>query len=135
MTSCRSATSRDGPGRLRNGDNGAGQLGNRVSSLFVHLPVSEPDPVRRYLVTAGETAELKAGGEARTSAELLALAGLAPPLLHSVLARSTTESGSSISRSPMSRAEQAAVRVRGAARGGAPARAARRGSTLSESPW
>jgi WS/DGAT/MGAT family acyltransferase len=77
------------PVNLRNG-NGAGELGNRVSSLFVHLPVCEPDPVRRYLVTAGETAELKAGGEARTGAELLALAGLAPPLLHSVLARSTT---------------------------------------------
>ena len=30
------------------------------------------------------------GGEARTGAELLALAGLAPPLLHSVLARSST---------------------------------------------
>jgi diacylglycerol O-acyltransferase / wax synthase len=78
------------PVNLRDDANGAGQLGNRVSSLFVHLPVCEPDPVRRYLVTAGETAELKAGGEARTGAELLALAGLAPPLLHSVLARSST---------------------------------------------
>jgi diacylglycerol O-acyltransferase len=66
------------------------QLGNQVSSLFAHLPVCEPDPLRRYLVTAGETAELKAGTAARGSAELLALSGLAPPLLHSVLARSTT---------------------------------------------
>jgi diacylglycerol O-acyltransferase / wax synthase len=79
------------PVNLRTKRDGAG-LGNRVSSLFVHLPVCEPDPVRRYLVTAGETAELKAGGEARTGAELVALAGLAPPLLHSVLARSTTGS-------------------------------------------
>lgn len=78
------------PVNLRNGGNGSSQLGNKVSSLFVHLPVSEPDPVRRYLVTAGETAQLKAGGEARTGAELLAVAGLAPPLLHSVLARSTS---------------------------------------------
>jgi diacylglycerol O-acyltransferase len=78
------------PVNLRNGGNGASQLGNKVSSLFVQLPVCEPDPVRRYLVTAGETAELKAGGEARSGAELLALAGLAPPLLHSVLARSTS---------------------------------------------
>jgi len=80
------------PVNLRSAGNGAGELGNRVSSLFVHLPVSEPDPVRRYLVTAGETAELKADGEARSGAELLALAGLAPPLLHSVLARSSTGS-------------------------------------------
>jgi diacylglycerol O-acyltransferase len=75
------------PVNLRDAQDGD-TLGNHVSSLFVHLPVSEPDPVRRYLVTAGETAELKEHGEARTGAELLELAGLAPPLLHSVLARS-----------------------------------------------
>ena len=76
------------PVNLRATDEGK-QLGNRVSSLFVHLPVCEPDPVRRYLVTAGETAELKSGAMARGGAELIALSGLAPPLLHSVLARST----------------------------------------------
>jgi WS/DGAT/MGAT family acyltransferase len=67
-----------------------GELGNRVSSLFVHLPVCEPDPLRRYLVTAGETAQLKAAGQARSGAELVSLAGLAPPLLHSVLTRAST---------------------------------------------
>jgi WS/DGAT/MGAT family acyltransferase len=77
------------PVSLRDGGDDGG-LGNKVSSLFVHLPVCEPDPVRRYLVTAGETAELKAGGEARSGAELVTLAGLAPPLLHSVLARSSS---------------------------------------------
>ena len=76
------------PVNLRTTDEGE-QLGNRVSSLFVHLPVCEPDPVRRYLVTAGETAELKSGTMARGGAELIALSALAPPLLHSVLARST----------------------------------------------
>lgn len=76
------------PVNLRTRDDGD-ELGNRVSSLFVHLPVCEPDPLRRYLVTAGETAQLKAAGEARSGAELLAVAGLAPPLLHSVLARSS----------------------------------------------
>ena len=76
------------PVNLRTTDEGE-QLGNRVSSLFVHLPVCEPDPVRRYLVTAGETAELKSGAMARGGAELIALSALAPPLLHSVLARST----------------------------------------------
>jgi len=77
------------PVNLRAGDDFDGP-GNRVSSLFVHLPVCEPDPVRRYLVTAGETAELKNAGAAHSGAELLTLAGLAPPLLHSVLARSAT---------------------------------------------
>ena len=28
-------------------------LGNRISSLFVHLPVMEPDPLRRYQLIAG----------------------------------------------------------------------------------
>ncbi|HEX6582397.1 MAG TPA: wax ester/triacylglycerol synthase family O-acyltransferase [Thermoleophilaceae bacterium] len=76
------------PVNLRGADDGT-QLGNRVSSLFVHLPVCEPDPVRRYRVTAGETAELKSGAMARGGAELIALSGLTPPLLHSVLARAT----------------------------------------------
>jgi hypothetical protein len=76
------------PVNLRGPDDRA-QPGNRVSSLFVHLPVYEPEPVRRYLVTAGETAELKSGAMARSGAEFIALSGLAPPLLHSVLARAT----------------------------------------------
>ena len=76
--------------RIRDDADNGTQLGNRVSSLFVHLPVCEPEPLRRYLVTAGETAQLKAAGQAKSGAELLALAGLAPPLLHSVLARSST---------------------------------------------
>ena len=63
-------------------------LGNRISSLFVHLPVMEPDPLRRYQLIAGETAQLKSGDMADGAAELVAISGLAPPILHSVLARS-----------------------------------------------
>jgi diacylglycerol O-acyltransferase len=62
-------------------------LGNRISSLFVHLPVMEPDGRRRYALIAGETAELKGGEAAGGAAELVALGGLAPPILHSVFAR------------------------------------------------
>jgi diacylglycerol O-acyltransferase / wax synthase len=63
-------------------------LGNRVSSLFVHLPVAEPDAGRRYLLTVAEAEELKRGGQAGGGAGLVALAGLAPPVLHAVFARS-----------------------------------------------
>jgi diacylglycerol O-acyltransferase / wax synthase len=77
------------PVNLR-GDGEGKQMGNRVSTLFVHLPVCEPDPLRRYQVVAGETAELKGGGMARSGAELIALAALTPPVLHSVLARATS---------------------------------------------
>jgi WS/DGAT/MGAT family acyltransferase len=61
--------------------------GNRVSSLFVELPVCEPDPLRRHMVTTANAEELKAGAQARSGADLLALSGLAPPLLHSLLVR------------------------------------------------
>jgi len=63
-------------------------LGNKISSLFVHLPVMDPDPRRRYLMVAGETAELKSGDMAGGAAELVSISGLAPPILHSVFARS-----------------------------------------------
>jgi diacylglycerol O-acyltransferase / wax synthase len=63
-------------------------LGNHVSSLFVHLPVAEPDSGRRYLLIEAEASELKTGGQAAGGAELVALAGLAPPVLHALLARS-----------------------------------------------
>jgi WS/DGAT/MGAT family acyltransferase len=62
-------------------------LGNRISSLFVHLPVMEPDCGRRYALIAGETTELKTGEAAGGAAELVALGGLAPPILHSLFAR------------------------------------------------
>jgi WS/DGAT/MGAT family acyltransferase len=63
-------------------------LGNKVSSLFVHLPVAEPDPLRRYQLTVADAERLKSGDQARGSAALVALTGLAPPVLHSALARS-----------------------------------------------
>jgi WS/DGAT/MGAT family acyltransferase len=63
-------------------------LGNRVSSLFVHLPVMEPDPGHRYLLVAAETTDLKRADHAGGAAELISIGGLAPPVLHSVFARS-----------------------------------------------
>lgn len=63
-------------------------LGNKVSSLFVHLPVMEPDAGHRYLLVSAETTDLKGGGLARGAAELVSIGGLAPPILHSLFARS-----------------------------------------------
>jgi diacylglycerol O-acyltransferase / wax synthase len=64
-------------------------LGNKVSSLFVHLPVMEPDPGHRYLLLSAQTTDLKSGRSSRGAADLVTIAGLAPPVLHSILARST----------------------------------------------
>ncbi|HSD78850.1 MAG TPA: wax ester/triacylglycerol synthase family O-acyltransferase [Solirubrobacteraceae bacterium] len=63
-------------------------LGNRVSSLFVHLPVGDPDPLARLAAVRADAARLKAGRQAEGGLALIELGGLAPPLLHAVLAQS-----------------------------------------------
>ncbi len=65
------------------------KTGNKVSSLFVHLPVSEPDALRRYHMISGETRELKDSDQARGGADLLAISAIIPPALHAVVAAST----------------------------------------------
>lgn len=62
-------------------------LGNRVSSLFVELPVAERDPLLHYRKTVAATEALKSGGQAAGTETLIELAGAAPPLIHSVVAR------------------------------------------------
>ncbi|MGB7587547.1 MAG: wax ester/triacylglycerol synthase family O-acyltransferase [Solirubrobacterales bacterium] len=62
-------------------------LGNRVSSLFVDLPVGEPNPLRRYRKTVAAAEELKSGDQAAGAEALVELAGVAPPLLHSFVSR------------------------------------------------
>ena len=62
-------------------------LGNRVSSLFVELPVSEPDPLLRYRKTVAAAKELKSGDQSVGTETLIEVAGAAPPLIQSVVAR------------------------------------------------
>ncbi|HYB22956.1 MAG TPA: wax ester/triacylglycerol synthase family O-acyltransferase [Solirubrobacteraceae bacterium] len=63
-------------------------LGNRVSSLFVEVPVLEADVVRRYRETTASSRSQKLAGQAQGSSAVLEIAGLAPPVLHAGLARS-----------------------------------------------
>jgi diacylglycerol O-acyltransferase / wax synthase len=69
----------------RESDNG--ELGNRISSLFVELPVAEPDPLRRYELVRAEAKARKDSGQAYGGSVLLGLTELAPPVLHVSLAR------------------------------------------------
>jgi WS/DGAT/MGAT family acyltransferase len=62
-------------------------LGNRVSSLFVDLAVAEPDPLLRYRKIAAAAADLKSGNAVAGTDAVIKLAGLAPPLVQSVIAR------------------------------------------------
>jgi hypothetical protein len=66
---------------------GGDRLGNKVSSLFVHLPVAESNPLQRYVHTLDRAEADKSGTQARGGETLIQLAGLAPPVFHSFLAR------------------------------------------------
>jgi WS/DGAT/MGAT family acyltransferase len=63
-------------------------LGNRVTSLFVDLPVATGDARRRYRETVARTRTLKADGhQAAGTAALIGLTSLAPPVVHATIAR------------------------------------------------
>jgi diacylglycerol O-acyltransferase / wax synthase len=68
-------------------DTGRRSLGNELTSLFVELPVAEPDPLVRYARIAERTAQRKAGSQAVGGKTLVDLAGLAPPVLGLALGR------------------------------------------------
>jgi WS/DGAT/MGAT family acyltransferase len=65
----------------------AGALGNRVSSLFVDLPVAVADPAERYARVVEAAEALKAGSQAVGSESIVQAAGLAPPALHALAVR------------------------------------------------
>jgi diacylglycerol O-acyltransferase / wax synthase len=64
------------------------ELGNRITSLFVHLPVAVGEPSARYRQVRAQTMKLKASHQAAGGKLLVDLAGLAPPALHSLVAQS-----------------------------------------------
>ncbi len=65
-------------------------LGNRVSSLYVELPVAQADPVQRYRETVALSAALKSEGQqAAGTTAVIELASLAPPVIHATMAQAT----------------------------------------------
>ncbi len=64
-------------------------LGNRVSSLFVELPIAEPMAIARFERIAAETRRLKRSSAPAGADTFIDLAGLAPPVIHAALARSS----------------------------------------------
>jgi len=63
------------------------QLGNRISAMFVPLPVGDPDPARRLRAVQQATADLKEREQAVAAATLLDLTQYAVPTLLGVAAR------------------------------------------------
>lgn len=65
----------------------AGELGNRISTVFVDLPVDETRLEARVQAIAAQTSELKASAAVRAGALVVGAAGWAPPLVSGLLAR------------------------------------------------
>ena len=63
-------------------------LGNRISSLFVELPVAEPDAFARLRKIVERTSRLKSSSAALGADTVIDLTALVPPLLHALIARS-----------------------------------------------
>ncbi|GAA3230585.1 wax ester/triacylglycerol synthase family O-acyltransferase [Pseudonocardia petroleophila] len=82
--------------RARSGTAGTGSAGNSISAYFVDLPVAEEDPVARLSAVRGAMEAHKRGGRAVGAARLIGLVGLAPPVVHSLAARLTSQYSSQL---------------------------------------
>ena len=69
------------------GDESAGELGNRISFMFIELPCDEPDPVRRLRRIHAETTDRKRAGEPEGAGDVVRALGLAPPPLRKLASR------------------------------------------------
>jgi WS/DGAT/MGAT family acyltransferase len=64
-----------------------GELGNKISTVFVDLPVDEPDVGARVAAIHAQTSRLKESAAVRAGALMVGASGWAPPLLSGILAR------------------------------------------------
>jgi WS/DGAT/MGAT family acyltransferase len=61
------------------------ELGNRISTILVKLPVAEPDPRKRLETLRDETARLKESESAHAASLIVEAAGWTPPTINRVL--------------------------------------------------
>lgn len=61
------------------------ELGNRISTILVKLPISEPDPRKRLALLRDETARLKETESARAASLIVEATGWAPPTINRLL--------------------------------------------------
>jgi WS/DGAT/MGAT family acyltransferase len=62
------------------------ELGNRIATLLVALPIAETDPAARLERIHAETARLKASDQARAASLIIEATGWTPPTINRVLA-------------------------------------------------
>jgi len=63
------------------------KLGNRITSLFVALPVDVEDPEERFAAASRAAGTLKSGSAGVGGSTIMDLVGMAPPALHATAAR------------------------------------------------
>jgi WS/DGAT/MGAT family acyltransferase len=68
-------------------DSEAGELGNRISTVFVDLPVQERELEARIGKIAAQTRDLKASAAVQAGSLMVGASGWAPPLVSGILAR------------------------------------------------
>jgi len=62
------------------------ELGNRIATLMVALPLSEPDPAERLRLVHAETTRVKESEQARAASLVIEATGWTPPTINRVLA-------------------------------------------------
>jgi WS/DGAT/MGAT family acyltransferase len=69
---------------------GDGEMANRISAVFVALPIQMDDPIARLRAVSAQTAGLKESNHAVAGEVLSSLSGFAPPMLLSLAGRLAT---------------------------------------------
>jgi diacylglycerol O-acyltransferase len=62
------------------------ELGNRITTIFIALPIRERDPAARLRIVHEQTARLKDSEQARAASLVIEATGFAPPTINRVLA-------------------------------------------------
>ena len=75
------------PVSVRPSEPAEGETGNRISTVFVDLPVGEPELVARIEAVAAQTRQFKESAAVRAGAMMVGASGFAPPLVSGLLAR------------------------------------------------
>lgn len=65
----------------------AGELGNRLSTFFVDLPIGEPEPLRQLELISAAMSAHKSTAQSVGADAVIAMAGITPPPLHALSAR------------------------------------------------
>lgn len=62
------------------------EMGNRITSLFIELPVDVEDPAERYAAVVGHAERMKSGNAGAGGSAIMEVVDRVPPMLHAIAA-------------------------------------------------